>query len=69
MSACAGYGQRDPLNEYKGEAFELFQALLATLRTDVVRQAVMQVKIQTGPQPPLEATPLPRHAGQATSTR
>jgi preprotein translocase subunit SecA len=53
-----GYGQRDPLNEYKSEAFELFQTLLATLRTDVVRQ-LMQVKIQTGPQPPLEATPLP----------
>ncbi|MDB5740626.1 MAG: preprotein translocase subunit SecA, partial [Alphaproteobacteria bacterium] len=53
-----GYGQRDPLNEYKSEAFELFQALLATLRTDVVRQ-LMQVKIQTGPQPPLEATPMP----------
>ncbi len=53
-----GYGQRDPLNEYKGEAFELFQALLTTLRTDVVRQ-LMQVNIQTGPQPPLEQTPLP----------
>jgi preprotein translocase subunit SecA len=53
-----GYGQRDPLNEYKSESFELFQALLATLRTDVVRQ-LMQVKIQTGPQPPLEATPMP----------
>ena len=53
-----GYGQRDPLNEYKSEAFELFQSLLVTLRTDVVRQ-LMQVKIQTGPQPPLEATPMP----------
>jgi len=53
-----GYGQRDPLNEYKSEAFELFQALLATLRRDVVRQ-LMNVQIQTGPQPPLEETPLP----------
>ena len=23
-----GYGQRDPLNEYKSEAFELFESLL-----------------------------------------
>jgi preprotein translocase subunit SecA len=53
-----GYGQRDPLNEYKGDAFELFQTLLSKLRTEVVRQ-LMHVQIQTGPQPPLEQTPLP----------
>src|SRR3954469_24352616 len=53
-----GYGQRDPLNEYKGDAFELFQNLLSKLRTEVVRQ-LMHVQIQTGPQPPLEQTPLP----------
>jgi len=58
-----GYGQRDPLNEYKGDAFELFQTLLAKLRTEVVRQ-LMHVQISTGPQPPLEQTPLP--AMQAT---
>ncbi|HEY1612775.1 MAG TPA: preprotein translocase subunit SecA, partial [Rhizomicrobium sp.] len=27
-----GYGQRDPLNEYKSEAFELFEGLLSKLR-------------------------------------
>jgi preprotein translocase subunit SecA len=53
-----GYGQRDPLNEYKSDAFELFQTLLAKLRTEVVRQ-LMHVQISTGPQPPLEETPLP----------
>jgi len=58
-----GYGQRDPLNEYKGDAFELFQALLSKLRIEVVRQ-LMQVQIQTTPPPPLEQTPLP--AMQAT---
>ncbi|PCH98926.1 MAG: preprotein translocase subunit SecA [Rhodobacteraceae bacterium] len=30
-----GYAQRDPLNEYKTEAFELFGSLLDSLRTDV----------------------------------
>jgi preprotein translocase subunit SecA len=29
------YGQRDPLNEYKREAFELFQGMLGALRESV----------------------------------
>ena len=64
-----GYGQRDPLNEYKSEAFELFEALLAKLRSDVVEQ-LMHVQIQTGAPPPeLEPRPLPADAGHATSIR
>ena len=52
-----GYGQRDPLNEYKQEAFDLFQALLAKLRSDVVRQ-LMHIQINIGQQPPpIEQTP------------
>ena len=51
------YGQRDPLNEYKSEAFELFQALLARLRSEVVQQ-LMHVQISTG-EPPPEPKPLP----------
>lgn len=31
------YGQRDPLNEYKSEAFEMFQGMLARLREGVTR--------------------------------
>ena len=30
-----GYAQRDPLNEYKTEAFQLFEGLLDGLREDV----------------------------------
>jgi len=33
-----GYGQRDPLNEYKTEAFSLFESLLIRLREEVTRQ-------------------------------
>ncbi len=33
-----GYAQRDPLNEYKSEAFALFERLLGQLRVDVTRQ-------------------------------
>ena len=54
-----GYGQRDPLNEYKSEAFELFEGMLSKLRSEVIQQ-VMQVQIQTGAPPPaLEPRPLP----------
>ncbi len=28
------YGQRDPLNEYKSEAFEMFEAMMGRVRTD-----------------------------------
>jgi len=33
-----GYAQRDPLNEYKSEAFQLFGALLNSLREQVTQQ-------------------------------
>jgi preprotein translocase subunit SecA len=39
-----GYAQRDPLNEYKGEAFELFQTMLGNLRT-VVTSQLMRVEL------------------------
>jgi preprotein translocase subunit SecA len=40
-----GYGQRDPLNEYKTEAFSLFEALIGNLRQSVTRW-MMTVEIQ-----------------------
>ncbi|UWP88949.1 preprotein translocase subunit SecA [Aliiroseovarius crassostreae] len=33
-----GYAQRDPLNEYKNEAFQLFESLLDGLRLDVTKR-------------------------------
>ena len=33
-----GYGQRDPLNEYKTESFTLFEAMLGQLRTKVTTE-------------------------------
>jgi preprotein translocase subunit SecA len=39
-----GYAQRDPLNEYKSEAFELFQAMLGNLRQAVTAQ-LMRVEL------------------------
>ena len=33
-----GYAQRDPLNEYKNEAFQLFESMLDSLRQDVTQK-------------------------------
>ncbi|MBS3648049.1 preprotein translocase subunit SecA [Pseudaminobacter sp. 19-2017] len=51
-----GYAQRDPLNEYKSEAFELFQALLGNLRQAVTAQ-LMRVELvrEAADAPPPEA--------------
>ena len=54
-----GYGQRDPLNEYKSEALTLFEGLLVRLRTDVVRQ-LMHVQVRTGEPPPVQEQQLPK---------
>src|SRR5438093_56638 len=48
-----GYGQRDPLQEYKSEAFSLFEAMIAHLREAVTAQ-LMRVEIV----PPEEQQPM-----------
>ncbi|KAB0565077.1 preprotein translocase subunit SecA [Brucella pituitosa] len=52
-----GYAQRDPLNEYKTEGFELFQALLANLREVVITQ-LMRVEIVREAPPEPELPPM-----------
>jgi preprotein translocase subunit SecA len=47
-----GYGQRDPLNEYKTEAFNLFETLLYDLRHNVTRW-LMTVEFRFQPPPEL----------------
>ena len=44
------YGQRDPLNEYKGEAFEMFTSMLAILRT-AVTSLLAKVELKLDRQP------------------
>ncbi|MEO0782332.1 MAG: preprotein translocase subunit SecA [Pseudomonadota bacterium] len=41
-----GYAQRDPLNEYKNEAFQLFESMLDSLRQDVT-QKLCQIRPMT----------------------
>jgi preprotein translocase subunit SecA len=56
-----GYGQRDPLNEYKAEAFNLYEAMTNNLREAVTSQ-LMRVEIVQAP--PEDQTPQlpPMHA-------
>jgi len=53
-----GYGQRDPLNEYKAEAFNLFETMSANLREAVTAQ-LMRVEIRTAPPVEEQAPVLP----------
>jgi preprotein translocase subunit SecA len=57
-----GYGQRDPLNEYKSEALELFENLLSRLRRDAVRQ-LMNININVGEPEPVRQRELPPMQG------
>jgi preprotein translocase subunit SecA len=52
-----GYGQRDPLNEYKAEAFSLFEAMSQNLREAVTAQ-LMRIEVMPAP-PQQQPTALP----------
>ncbi|ESQ77150.1 preprotein translocase subunit SecA [Asticcacaulis sp. AC402] len=60
-----GYGQRDPLNEYKTEAFTMFEALLVNLRQSVTRWLMtMEIRFQ-----PPEPEPEPAFSQQLEHAR
>jgi len=63
-----GYAQRDPLNEYKSEAFELFQAMLGNLRQAVTAQ-LMRVELvrEAAEAPPPQAPQAVGHHLDATT--
>ncbi len=63
-----GYAQRDPLNEYKGEAFELFQAMLGNLRQAVTAQ-LMRVELvrEAAEAPPLQTPEMHGHHVDGTT--
>jgi preprotein translocase subunit SecA len=60
-----GYGQRDPLNEYKREAFAMFSAMLDELKERVTGMLSHVVLPEAPPPPPpvpmQESHPLPGH--------
>ena len=52
------YGQRDPLNEFKSEAFALFSDLISNLRKTVTG-TLMNIQVQQGPPPQQQRQPAP----------
>ena len=63
-----GYGQRDPLNEYKSEAFNLFEAMITRLREAVTAQLMrVEVAHERPPEPqlpPMEAMQIDPTTGE-----
>lgn len=60
-----GYGQKDPLVEYKNEAFSMFERLMSTIDSEIVHR-IYKVQVQTGENSPTpvanvqEATVVPK---------
>ncbi|MFX8922178.1 hypothetical protein ABTN04_19045, partial [Acinetobacter baumannii] len=64
------YGQRDPLNEYKSEAFQLFDSMLGRLREAVTGQLMHVELAPRNEQPelrPVELPPMEAHHVDATT--
>lgn len=60
-----GYGQRDPLVEYKNEAFSMFERLLASVDFEIGRQ-IMRVQVATRSSMPVQVQA--EHPDAATPT-
>lgn len=54
-----GYGQRDPLVEYKNEAFSMFERLLTSIDYEIIHRIF---KVQVVQQPPVQSQQIVTHA-------
>ncbi len=61
-----GYGQRDPLNEYKHEAFELFNSLIGRWH-ETATQQLMRVEVSYQDQPPEQGDGITADTGMEVS--
>jgi len=52
-----GYGQHDPLVEYKKESFEMFEAMMQRFQEDTVRYLYLMQILERPPEPPPSAPP------------
>ncbi len=64
-----GYGQRDPLNEYKSESFTLFESMLERLREAVTGQLMHVQLAQPGDAPDIDDFELPPMEGHHMDPR
>jgi len=67
-----GYGQHDPLVEYKKESFDMFEAMMQRFQEDTVRYLYLMQILERPPEPPppqqLEAA-APAHDGDGNGRR
>jgi preprotein translocase subunit SecA len=54
-----GYGQHDPLVEYKKESFDMFEAMMQRFQEDTVRYLYLMQILERPPQPPPEIAAQP----------
>ena len=62
------YGQRDPVVEYRMEGFEMFDAMVASIREDTVRM-LLTIQIRTQEEPKREQVAKPTVAAHGESDR
>jgi len=63
-----GYAQRDPLQEYKSESFELFEALLTNMRQTVTAQMMRVELVNQADMPPEELAEMYEQQGALTAS-
>jgi preprotein translocase subunit SecA len=63
-----GYGQHDPLVEYKKESFEMFEAMLQRFQEDTVRYLYLMQIIERPADPGVRSTPGGEPAGQGSES-
>ena len=65
-----GYGQKNPVQEYKRESFTMFTLLLETINVEMVKAlcsvSIEQKQSPTGESTPPEKTQAPQHSPQQT---
>ena len=70
-----GYGQHDPLVEYKKESFDMFEAMMQRFQEDTVRYLYLMQILERPQQPPPDAAPAPepgapaQHGGDGNGRR
>ena len=64
-----GYGQHDPLVEYKKESFDMFEAMMQRFQEDTVRYLYLMQILERPAQPPPDAVPPPVQVGQGQDGR
>ncbi len=61
-----GYGQRDPLVEYKNEAFKMFEQLIAGIDDEIVHR-IYKIQVQQAPVIPQQHKHIAMHAAGSSS--